>query len=176
MKRYIVGGDLGQVKDPTAVVVVERCGKTAATLGQRSPKEDTYRVVDIRKALLGAPYPDIVRDLRDLALELKARAGPQVVNGIDRGCLDVLHVVLDGTGLGRPLGDMVREEFTQHGMAAMVSEIVFTSGLDTSRRGWRYTVPKSDLVCVVDLALQQARLKIAREILLAGELLDELAT
>jgi hypothetical protein len=78
MARFILGLDLGQAQDYSALVIVA--------------KEDDRRLVrDIRRWPLGTPYPQIVRDVRGLVCDPR---------------LGSPDLVVDATGCGRPVVDL----------------------------------------------------------------------
>lgn len=174
-KRYIVGVDLGQQADPTGIVVLERSVEEIVRYGldgepHRDYAPSDYNVVEIARIPLGIPYPEQVRALVALVRDLRAEnpdLGGQPYNGV--------QVVLDATGLGKPVADLLREELGRVGIRGNLAVVTFTGGLKTTRHGWRSHVPKGDLVSTLDLALQQERVKVAGELPLAKELLHELA-
>lgn len=177
MKRYIIGIDIGQQVDPTAVAVVEKIVEEAKGNEMRKAQwfvDCEYHVVALERLPLGLPYPEQVRYLVGLTEELREKAPARVVDGVDRGSRCAIQLVVDSTGVGKPVVDSLKEELARVGLLGLVAEVVFTSGLDVSRKGGRFTVPKGDLICTLDLALQQRRVKVAG-LDLAPTLFEELA-
>jgi hypothetical protein len=75
-------------------------------------------------------------------------------------------VVVDGTGVGAPVVDMLRAA----GLGCEITAVSITGGDRESRRG----VPKRDLIAGVQLALEKGELRIARRMKNAGALVREL--
>lgn len=78
--RFVVGVDLGQTADYTAITILEEC------------EGDSYDVRYLER-LRNTPYPAIVKRLGHLVRRLP-----------ERPCLAV-----DATGVGRPVIDMIRD-------------------------------------------------------------------
>lgn len=80
-------------------------------------------------------------------------------------------LVVDGTGVGAPVVDMLREA----GLGCELTAVTITGGENQSRRGGSWvSVPKRDLIEGVQLALEKGELKIARRMKEAGTLVREL--
>lgn len=185
-QRFIIGVDLGQLQDYTAIAIVERVRPEGVTRrpahlsildgplaiaehsaeSERLARLDEYHVVHLERAPLGTPYPAVVDRLGDLIADMPDQS--------------ITQLVLDGTGVGRPVVDLVRERLadrfdkSQSEVVESVTEIVFTGGIDVTREWGRYLVPKRDLIGTLDVLLQSGRLKIAQELPLAPALTEEL--
>lgn len=146
-KCFYLGVDLGQSQDPTAVVLVER---EMVISTQRDPatfefkKDYVYHVMGTRRLKLGTPYPEIVKQVISVAGMLP---GPRQ-----------LTYVVDATGVGRPIVDLLRQEV---GSVAPIIPVVFTAGDAVRYEDGFYRVPKKDLVHNVMVLLQTGKLKIA---------------
>jgi hypothetical protein len=79
-----------------------------------------------------------------------------------------VNLVVDQTGVGRPVVDMLREA-RLHPIA-----ITITGGDNVTGEHPEYRVPKRDLVTAVQVLLQSERLKIARGLPEAQTLVNEL--
>jgi hypothetical protein len=144
---YVLGLDLGQVADYTALVVIE-CHRIDL------PGElTTYHVRHIER-LLGKPYPDIVTRVQTLMAQpsLKGQS----------------RLVADATGCGRPVIDMLRQA-RLHPVAVTIH-----GGDQVHQDGWDFRTPKRDLVGALQVCLQTQRLKIAEQLPLAATLVEEL--
>jgi hypothetical protein len=142
---YIIGLDLGQTHDFTALAVLARM-----------PGTDTLALPHLQRFLLHTPYPDIVASVARLAGTPQLRDAPLVV---------------DQTGVGRPVVDLLRNAVG----ARRIIPVTITSGQTVSVQsdGSRH-VPKKDLVtCMVSL-LEDRRLKVARDLAEARTLTNEL--
>jgi hypothetical protein len=133
---HIIGLDLGQVSDPSALVVLERT---------ETPGGNTYFCGHLQRWTLGTGYPVIVSDT--LAL-------------LDRPDLKDPTLVVDQTGVGRAVVDMFRHH---PGRRGGFRPVTITAGLHASEDadGSHHT-PKKDLVGTLQVLLGQRRLEIAR--------------
>lgn len=151
MGKLIGGLDLGQTQDPSALVIVDR-----STIPDRDRPGFTQNRFDVRhihRWPLGTKYPDIVSDLKDW---------------YGRPELRDTTLVIDETGVGRPVVDFVRRS----GIPASIKPLSITGGLKPGDG----TVPKKDLIGAVIAALQTQRLKFARAMPFREELEKELET
>lgn len=163
--RYLLGLDLGQTGDPTALAVLERTGPepelvpswvTHALLpGRRDPiPPPIYHCGHLERLPLGTSYVAVVASVAELL------ARPPLW-----GCT---QLVLDATGVGKPVRDM----FVARGLRPRA--ITIHGGDAVSHDGAGFRVPKRDLVQVVQVLLQQQRLKFARALPSAAALVEEL--
>jgi hypothetical protein len=140
-REFVVGLDLGQAADFTALVAAERVA-------------DGYAVPLIARTR-GRSYPEIVARVADLMAE------PPIG--------DSSHLVVDATGVGRPVMDMLRgADLDPIAVSIHGGEKV------TGRRGW-LRVPKRDLISVLLVAFQSGLIKISSELEHATALAHELA-
>jgi len=149
--RFFVGLDLGQVQDPTAVVIVEQQGTA-----QPTPHAAIYAVRHLHRFPLGTPYPVIVTEVHGLLLQPSLQGHTRLV--------------VDATGCGRPVVDLL----TQARLDPVAVSIHGGDQVSHDGRHWR--VPKRDLVGVLQVLLQTERLKIAAALPLAQTLTQELLT
>ncbi|HZC05348.1 MAG TPA: hypothetical protein VE338_06880 [Ktedonobacterales bacterium] len=153
-RSHYVGVDLGQAHDPTAICVVDRCaellGVDAAT---REPLlEVWYELRFLERVALGTPYPDVVARVRSIAERLTPRP----------------ELVVDGTGVGRPVVDLLRGgEYLLHPVA------IVSGGKARASEGW-WHVPKRDLVAGLVVLFQRGELRIAASLRDADALANEL--
>ena len=147
-RRWMLSADLGQASDPTAIGLLERM-----------PTGDVAR--SIERPDLGTPYPDIARRIGAIV------RNPALAEGVD--------VLLDATGVGRPVVDLVREELRGVEGARLVAIIVGSGVAATQSATTGYwTVPKRVLVGAMQVALQTARLRVPRALPLAETLVKEM--
>lgn len=144
---HIVSLDLGQTSDPSALAVMERTG----------PAPCAYDCRHLFRWHLGTGYPQIVEDTMALLTR------PGLVRPM---------LVVDRTGVGRPVVDM----FRQHsGLPCAFRPVTITAG---SAWGWNpdrsLNVPKKDLVGTLQVLLGHRRLRIASSLPDAPVLLREL--
>ena len=94
---YVVGVDLGQAQDPTALCILQREAKRTDKRDglNREFWEDHYFVQHLERPELKTAYPEIVR-LIERTVRHPKLAGQ-------------CELVVDATGVGRPVVDMMRE-------------------------------------------------------------------
>jgi len=157
-KLFIIAADLGQANDYTAITVIDRQVTGYGVLGADGYGERMQHVRHIER-VRGVEYPVIVDRLSEI-YRSKALAGvPKAV-------------VIDYTGLGRPVFDMMK----QAGFHFSLNAISITGGdVEHVRESGVYTVPKRDLVSTVQIELQNDRLKFAKGLKEANNLIEELS-
>src|SRR5262245_25199775 len=110
--RYVVGCDLGQSADPTAIAVLQHVkgeldydgGAYARHI--RGNKETNAERIDVRhleRLPLGLPYPHVVEHIRHLL------ARPPLCGTYSLGGKEITppaHLVIDETGVGKAVGDI----------------------------------------------------------------------
>src|SRR5262245_27107043 len=151
---YYVGLDLGQASDPTAMCVLERQPKMNAA----QPKEETlYHIVGLKRWHLGTPYTEIVADVAAL---------------FERPALQWATLIVDGTGVGRAVVDMI----SQAKPKSLIRPAIITAGngVNLGDDGY-WHVAKVELVSVLQMLLQSRRLKIAEAMPEAKTLWKELS-
>jgi hypothetical protein len=151
-RSYVVGLDLGQAADFTALAVVE-----AVTGDEKggSPGEGTYQVRHLERFPLKTTYPAIVERVQQLTSTLQ-KEDPHV------------RLIVDHTGVGAAVVDLL--------VKADLSPIAITitGGDQVTHEGRLWRVPKRDLVAVLAVAFQSGRLKIARDLPESATLVNEL--
>jgi hypothetical protein len=174
----LIGLDLGQQRDWTAISVTERAAvpteKTVLEdrwddssgrygLWQGEEKALEYRVRHLERPALGTPYTDVV----DRVVELVKKLGGEPI------------LCVDATGVGRPVTDMLWQRLSAElrGTSTVVTpcSITITGGDSVTKNpdgGWR--VPKRDLISATLVLLQNGRLKIAEGLELRETLVKEL--
>jgi hypothetical protein len=178
----IVGVDLGQQRDPTAIAVIERGYVSAgplynahywlASLGReihaaREPVSLEYHVRHLERPALGTSYVDVVERILQLLESLGDKE---------------LVLAVDTTGVGRPVADMLKarlNEWLEKHEEREISTawITITGGDSVSRAsgaGGGLRVPKRDLASAPLVLMQKGQLKIAQEMPLADTLKREL--
>lgn len=144
---WIISADLGQVQDYTAIGAVR---VTAAP-----PR---HFLVGHLERMRGESYPRVVERIAALAADPQLRSAP---------------LVLDQTGVGRPVVDLVRRALP----GRAVYGLTVTGGGNASRGPvpCDVRVAKRLLVAGLQVGLSSGRLKVARELPLMPVLQNELA-
>ncbi len=146
-RAFFTGLDLGQTKDYTAIAVLER------TL---EGKEATYACRYLYRYPLGTSYVTIAGEVAKL---------------MQRPPLPKSVLVVDQTGVGRPVVDVLR----QTAIPATLWPVTITAGaaVVTGADGGLH-VPKRQLVSTLQVLLQSGRLKIDASLPHAATLTREL--
>jgi hypothetical protein len=163
---WVVGVDLGQSTDPTAICVVEHirgvldpgseldryCGLTTHL---QKPAEQMH-VRHLERLPLGLSYPDVVQRVADLL------ARPPLNESR-------VEFVIDETGVGRAVGDI----FVQ--AALEPKRVSTTAGNEVTPAGLnRWHVAKGVLISNLDALLHKGVLRIAAALQEAGAMAEEL--
>ena len=177
MKGFILGVDLAQSSDYTALCILERTsldtgkavkgipnptvwrgGRLIAGGGHQMHKvyEHHYQAQYLERLAIGTSYPAQVARIKQLSDELQKTMGERPL------------LVADATGVGKPVVDMLRAAELRP------ASVTITGGDTVSSDGSDYRVPKRDLVSAVQVLLQSERLKIAKALPEAHTLTNEL--
>ena len=146
---HVIGLDLGQAQDYTALAVIERPEPVRGELPD-------YALRHLQRFPLGTPYTKIVPAVADLAKS---------------EMLNHPTLVVDYTGVGRALVDMLKKAQ----MGCRIVPVTITAGQAvTKNEDGSFHVPKKELVTVMQLLLQARRLKVASSLAEADTLVEEL--
>jgi hypothetical protein len=186
---HYLGVDLGQARDPTAVCVLEEPLWATADWAERlflpasgwvsvvglgadqvdrlrafgyhqgRPHEPPLRVRHLERLPLGTSYPDVVAHIKSLMGRPELPA-------------DSTALVVDATGCGRPVIDMMRLA----GLRPVAVTITAGTATTYDLEDGSCRVPKRDLISVVAVLLEQRRLEIAEALPEAATLKRELGT
>ena len=157
--RYFVGFDVGQARDSSALVVLER--RQEFRVGGHSKEhrpygEPEYRAIDAARLPLQTTYP-----VQAAYVAERMRRAPLA---------DGAELIVDRSGIGRAVFDELAKLRVPH-----LCGVTITGGEEPARDGglnWR--VPKVRLVQVVDARLNDGSLRLSAEMPLADELRREL--
>lgn len=149
--RFLAGLDLGQQSDPTALAIMER--QMLLDHGTLVPRFDTRY---LERLPLQTPYPVMVKGVRERLEKLGERA----------------VLVIDATGVGRPIVDAFREgwassdtitgeRLTLPGKPTIIAITITNAEHARSERWDDWYVPKRDLIMTFMVALQQRRFRVA---------------
>jgi hypothetical protein len=145
-ERVVMGVDLGQARDPTAVCVMHREWRSD------NPKRPIYRVAHLERLKLGLSYLQICARVKSLVERLPRSA----------------ELVIDATGVGRPVFDMFRGD----GLNPL--GVMITGGTEERHEGRFYYVPKLTLVSRIQALLHAGHLRILKKLPEAKLLVREL--
>ena len=158
-KRFFAALDLGQVCDFSTLAVIDR----VELRGPWDPaafaweKRTLLRLRYLERIPLGTSYPDVVRRTKEVIRQVAAGGTSELV--------------VDGTGVGRPVVDLLRQsDLPCHLRAAIV-----TGGTAESHSDGYSHIPKKDLISGLQVALQQGTLQIAGGMKIRPALVTEMA-
>jgi hypothetical protein len=144
-RRFVVGLDLGQAQDFTALAVVHRS----------AARDGFVQVPHLERFPLGTPYPTIVGRMAQLLATPPLR--------------EQASLVVDATGVGTAVLDLLRQA------KLSPIAITITGGDKVHRENRnQYSIPKRELVGCLQVLLQTRRLKIASALPEAELLVKEL--
>jgi hypothetical protein len=140
LRRHVLGLDLGQSADPTALAVLEDSEHWSPEAAGWEPR---YAVRHLQRWPLKTKFPAIVRDVGE-TLRSKALRDPLLV--------------IDGTGVGQAVGDLFEDVVG----AVPMRRVIITAGSKVNFEDGTWRVPKKELVSVLQVLLQSRRITIAR--------------
>jgi hypothetical protein len=151
--------DLGQTTDPSAFVIAECSSSPDPDPDRKGYSLNRYDVRHIHRWDLGTKYTQIVSDLKSWYTMKPNLPGSTLM--------------VDGTGVGRPVVDMLRES----GISADVRAYTITAGFNEGeyKDGWG-TVPKLHLCGATQAVVQQRRVRYADGLPLGPVLEKEMET
>jgi hypothetical protein len=154
--KYLIGVDLGQLQDPSAISVIEmvrtiqkRGDLPYAMLNDPDLMLTSYRLIHLDSPPLRTPYGEIIARVKKLW------------NHPNLHMQSV--VVVDQTGLGGPIVEQMRDE----GLEPV--GISITSGQNVLEKITGYSVPKKDIVAVLQVLLENGRFEYTAKLKLAAE-------
>lgn len=159
---YFLGIDLGKRRDHTAIAVVERRQTIdrgfdhVAWRHTSSPRPDEWLVRRLERLPLGTPYTTVADHLVELDHH-------PILQGQST-------MVVDATGVGAPVVDMLRGR----PLKSRLVPIVLTGGHSSGPVDGVWSVPKVDLLARLQMLFEQKRLRIAKAAPLAAALITEL--
>ena len=157
-KSLFIGLDLGQAKDFSALGIIECVRAVTSSSGEDEITQ--FNCIHLERWQLRTPYPAIVANVVKMVNGLKPHQSPD-------------HkpvLAIDATGVGAPVVDLFKREKIN----AELRPIQIVGGANVSEEFGITRVPKRDLVSVVQVALQNRTLKIAKELGEAATLAREL--
>jgi hypothetical protein len=166
LDKYIVGCDVGQSQDASAIAVVHHSTRALETWTPHHPKSQNYtgRLVqnvkqcfDLRaleRIPLGTPYPEQVRRVEQIMAHPRPRDA---------------DLLVDATGVGSAIADMFET------ISLQPIRITITAGHEATRHSdERFSVPKIDVVSAVLAKLHSQGLRFDEKLALLEPLREEL--
>lgn len=157
-RAFVISADLGQAFDYTAISIIERVVNGPGAKGPDRKGERMLYLRHIERPMRGTEYPAIVDRIAEIYKSPQLAGAPKAV-------------VIDFTGLGRPVYDLMKRA----GFWSSLNAISITGGNDPTYTKQHYNVPKRDLVTNLQVLLQNNQLRIANGLKEANALIEELA-
>jgi hypothetical protein len=158
--EYLLGLDLGQSEDPSALCIIERTVRCPRGCDPETTEGiGHYAVRHIVRWPLGTSYTRVVQD---------------VVGMLDRPPLPGSTLLVDATGVGRAVVDQFKDALRRHSRQARrpanLVPVVITGGTNAHYEDHVWRVPKRDLAGTLTALLGERRLTVSemqdREVLL----------
>lgn len=131
----VIGVDIGQRTDPTAVAVIETANRDGRS---------HYVARHLERLPLGTPYPAVVARLQRIVEHVTEQTGVAP------------RLCVDATGVGTPVVDLLR------GAGLFVTPVYFTHGDRRTIEGGEVRLGKAWLVSRLQVLLQDGRLHLPR--------------
>jgi hypothetical protein len=151
---YFIGLDLGQRRDFSAIVVIQRQDRMAAW--SPNPRCSLF-VRHLERMELGTSYVKVAQRVCEIMQNPK-------MSGQSR-------LVVDATGVGAPVMDLLRNA----GVGGRTTAVTITGGEQAHGSNERWSVPKRDLLMGLEVLMESGDLVISRHLSDADRLLSELA-
>lgn len=169
---FYIGVDLGQVSEPTALVVVE-ADTLEVIRTEEIYSEDSITYQSVYRGKDGmevTDHPPVSYALRHLERVSSGTSYPAIVQRVQR-LVDAVRepsLAIDVTGVGTPVSDLF-SSLGPHLIHVVAGDV-------KSEEGMLHRVPKKELVSTAQILLQTSRLRIARGLSLSKVLIKELST
>jgi hypothetical protein len=164
-KTFIFGLDLGQVTDFTALTINQLIERPDGLLEHQARHLERWR---------GDKYPAIVRAVGERVALVRGKAPntPAYLRYATPDLRPRVLLVIDHTGVGRPVSDM----FDEAGFDCEIAKVTITAGSEVTQPEDRseYRVPKRVLASTLQVVLQTERFKVQRTLPLAATLQKEM--
>lgn len=159
MHKHVIGLDIGQARDYTAICAVRvelatKSEKTVFVKGHYEKHEEVEPVFHLgflERLPLGMPF----RQMMSRACEVSKK-------------LDNAPIVADATGVGRPCIELLYE------FGAPTVPVIITSGAHETLSDGYYKLPKANLITAAQIILQTRRITIPKKLPLASTFIREL--
>ncbi len=149
---FVIGLDLGQKQDYTAVAVVEK--------EERAGDKPMLYLRHLERYALGTSYGEQMDRVAALVEKIKGKANQARPRQPE--------LIVDATGVGVGVVEMLKDRGLRY------RAVSITGGISESRGGGTHHVPKRNLVSRAVAPFEGKRLKIARGMRLVPELVREL--
>ena len=151
---FYLGLDLGQRVDHTALALVQKIERWRP---YGEPEFEALHVRYVERMPLGTPYPAVVEYVRRVLSHAELWKQTQLV--------------VDATGLGAPVVEMLR----QAGLECQMWAVTITSGEKETQGAYgSWNVPKRDLIAGLQVLMEQDQLHVAKDLPEVGALVREL--
>jgi hypothetical protein len=158
---FVVGLDLGQSADYTALCVIE----DVLTSDQSGKKHRSLHLRHLERYPLRTLYPDIAEGVAALMRDPKL-SPEEFYGGMLRRVAPQL--VVDQTGVGPAVTDLLKKK------GLRFKAVTITGGYNVNYEGGSWHVPKRDIVGALEVPFHTGQLKVAEDLALWPTLQNEL--
>lgn len=164
-KEFYVSADIGTLQDYSTIAVVTKVipgfrwsgGFAQDNVDREYPELAEYQLNFLEQIPLKTSYDDIVKRISQVTENLISKTGRKV------------NLVVDSTGVGQPVLQSLQKVAPVEPVG-----VTITGGNEANKTAYGYTVPKKELISVLQLFLGNDRLEIAKGLKHAQTLYDEL--
>ena len=135
--RIIIGVDIGQKQDPTAIAVAEAERREIS----RERSDTHYLIRHLDRLPLGTAYPKVAQHVARVTDQARQRTG------------DTPTIYVDATGVGQPVLELIQAE----GVRSLLYGVYFTHGDRRTEEGKQVILGKAYLVSRLVTLLQSRR-------------------
>jgi hypothetical protein len=165
LKDYIIGVDLGQSQDYSALTVLRRQWWRPGEKPTPEKASLWHEIPMLVRWELGTEYPRIVQNIVEIYKQVWSRSKFN----------EPPALVVDQGGPGRPVMDLLRKvKLPPDGSRMMPVGVMLTGGASVSERTDDMSVPQRDVCSALVVAAQSGDLKVASSLELADEFEKEL--
>lgn len=166
---YYIGADLGQQNDFTALSVIREMEVPTGEIETYIDHNTWTQYGYVQKTRQKTTTEYHVRYMKRYLGESYTVVADRIAELAERPELQRPAVVIDATGCGRPVVDMIRDRGVENLVA-----VTITGGNEVTNDGDEYRVPKRDLVATVQVLLQNRRLRMANALELKDAFVREM--
>jgi hypothetical protein len=153
-RRVVVGIDIGQQRDPTAIAVAEYLKRPREDRPERD--EWYFPIRHLERLPLGTDYPVVAARVVEVVANIQERARRHEES------TPRINVVVDATGVGRPVVDIVRVPLKD--LHVPLTDATFTYGEnlvgEVGRYGQSMSIGKAYLVSRLQALFQTGRVQL----------------
>jgi hypothetical protein len=147
----LIGIDIGQKRDPTAICVAELERRPIDPNSPEGRSETHFLVRYLERLALGMPYPEVARRLDEIRQKVSVQNPDQQV-----------RVFVDATGVGAPVVDLLKDNKGRYSSPIWATYFTHGDQRNEDSKANKVTLGKAWLVSRLQTLLQCNRLHLPR--------------